>query len=137
MNEILTVPAAFSDRIIVKIWRAFRAEYVSFNSRENFASYLEDKLNEAEERYSIQNSDGNTATWLRHVPSPQTFYNFYKSGLADLNGNSMTDPQANISASLQTLKIVYVFLVYLSLSCLYMSFLTLYIFLDNFAGVDH
>lgn len=114
LREAIKVPTAFPDDVVVKMWRAFRSKYTAFSSREKFADYFFETIVEGEHRYSFVTSTGQAIERLRHPLSPQTLYNFYKSGLSDRTQINLVDGERKISASSMTLQVIFVFLVSIS-----------------------
>lgn len=113
--KTITIPREFSLSLRYKIWTAFRFVYLSQGKkRDKVAQLVEDTINNALDDTDFVDPQGKKIEYLDTYPTPQTYYNFYRSGI----GNSKTDDGAgnisnNISSSPRTLRLIYAFLLVL------------------------
>lgn len=101
-------PSFLSSRALRNVWIAFRSEYISFGrGRERFADFIESTVIDCEENHKFFSEDDVEIAPTKSFPSPQTYYNFFRSGLAYYE---VERPRNSIRVNKRTLVLILKFL---------------------------
>lgn len=105
-KQVVQLPDNLSIRAMRCVWVAFRSEYIAFGrGREKFAAALEDAVCKIECTHRFAMESGECVSPTKFFPSPQTYYNFFRSGLSKGVGDNSTS-----KANTRTLRVILIFL---------------------------